>query len=58
MFFSKCRWCGSSHSHRSHRHTLLDFLLLPVFFLVTPYRCLRCYRRFYVFGWFQKSGKK
>jgi len=41
----KCRYCGSSEVHRSHRRDLKERFLLRML-LRAPYRCNNCTRRF------------
>ena len=41
----KCRYCGSSEIHRSHRRDLHERVLLRML-LRAPYRCNACARRF------------
>ena len=45
-----CQYCGSHQAARSQRRGLFETLVLRPL-LLRPFRCLRCYRRYYGFTW-------
>jgi hypothetical protein len=52
MVRRRCQYCGSHQVARSWRRGLFETLVLPAL-LQRPFRCLRCYQRYYGFAWAQ-----
>ncbi len=48
MIKRRCQYCDSHQVARSQRRGLFETLVLPLL-LIRPFRCLKCYRRYYGF---------